>query len=58
MPVNKFWVTGRLPLTKVLDLSELVVCNGFHILNNFLDDDSLWVSIFDTLVVHSLGSTI
>jgi hypothetical protein len=36
----------------------LVGGNGLDILNDFLDDDGLGVSILDSLVVDGLGSTI
>jgi hypothetical protein len=51
-------VSWGLSLAEVLDGAEMVSSNGLHILNDFLYDDSLGVSVLNALVVDSLGCTI
>jgi len=50
--------TGDLTLTEILNCSEHVSCNGFDIFNDFLNNDGLGVSVLDSLVVDSLGSSV
>lgn len=48
----------HLSLAKVLNCAELVGCNGFHIPNDFLNDDSLGVSIVNSFVLNGFLSSI
>lgn len=48
----------HLSLAKVLYCAELIGCNGFHILNDFFNDDSLGVSIVDSFVLNGFLSSI
>lgn len=49
---------GDLTLTKILNCSEHVSCNGFNIFNDFLNDDGLRVSVLNSLVMDSFSSSI
>ena len=49
---------GGLSLSEVFDGPEHVLCNGFLILNNFLNDDGLWESFFDSLGHDGLCSSV
>ena len=56
--VNEIGTSVFLALAEVLNSAKVISGNGFNVLNDFLDDDGLWVSILDTFVVDSFSSTI
>lgn len=58
MTVDEVRATSRLALAQVLDSAEHVRLNCFSVLNLFLNNGSLWESIFNSLVVDSLLHTI
>lgn len=47
-----------LTLTEVLNPTKLVSGNGFNVLNNLLDNNSLGVVVLNTLMVDRLRSTV
>jgi hypothetical protein len=51
-------VTHTLALAEVFDCSEHVLCNGFLVLNDFLNDDSFREGLFDTLGHDRFGSSV
>lgn len=57
-PVYVVLAAVGLPLPKVLNCAELVSCNGFHILNNFLNNNGFRVCIFDPFVMDSFGGAV
>ena len=56
--ISKTRLAGCLALAVVLNLAEVVVVHGLCILNCLLDNHSLGVGIFDTLVMDCLGGAI
>lgn len=56
--ISKFWITWCLSLTKVFDFSKLISCNGFHVFNDFLNNDRFWISVFNSFMMDSLSCTI
>lgn len=50
--------TGSLALAKVLNGSKVISRNGFHVLNDFFDNDCLGVGFFNPLSVYCLSSTV
>ena len=57
-PINIVLAAVGLPLPKVLNCAELVSCNGFHILNNFLNNNGFGVCVFDPFMVDSFGGAV
>ena len=47
-----------LTLSEIFDGAEHVLCNGFLILNNFLNDNSLGECLFNSLRHDRLGSSV
>lgn len=45
-------------LTKILNSTKHVLCNGFLVFNNFLNDNCLWEGFFNSFRHQRLGSTI
>lgn len=56
--VGEVGVAGGLSLAEILDGTEVITCNGLDVLNNLLNNDSLGVSVLNSLVMNSLGRTI
>jgi hypothetical protein len=56
--VSVVGTAGDLTLSEILNCSEHVSCNGFHIFNDFLNDYGLGVSVLDSLVMDSFSSTV
>lgn len=54
MTVDEFGITGSLTLSKVLDGSKHISCNGLNVFNLLHDDNSLRVGVLDSLMVDSL----
>ena len=48
----------RLPLTQVFDGTKHVLCNGFLVLDNLLNDDCLWEAFFGSLRLDGLGRSV
>lgn len=46
--------SSNLTLAEILYCAKVVSCNGFHIFNDFLNNDGFGVCIFDSLVLNSL----
>ena len=51
-------VANTLTLTKVLHRAEHVLCNGFLVLDNLLNDDGLWEAFFRSLRLDGLGRSV
>lgn len=51
-------ITHVSTLTKILNSTKHVLCNGFLVFNNFLNDNCLWEGLFNSLGHDRLGSTI
>ena len=56
--VNIVSTPRYLTLAEILYCTELVGCNGFHIFNDFFNDDGLGVGIVDSFVLDSFLSSI
>ena len=55
LTVGVIWIAGRLALTKVFDSSKHVLCNGFLVLDNLLNDDRFWEAFVDSLRLNGLS---
>lgn len=57
LAVSVVWIFACEALTKVFDSSEHVLCNGFLILHDFLNDNRFRETLLDSLRLDRFGST-